>query len=340
MSLYDPSKILIFAPQTLGESVTALPAIQQLKAEEPALHITVLAEASLQAFWEMVPAMDVFQTLEKNRPTVGTIRAANYTRASLMNESLRAALLPWRAGIKRRAGFSNRWTKMLLTDVVHRPTGHRQFAAMNLLDLRGDPPAPQIEIPHAAFQTLERKITHLPNLGTKRSILFQALEAERPVGARPVITLLPGGAGPHWPDAHFALLAKNLASSLQALVLIAGDAGDAERCGAIAELAGENVHNLSGKTTLQEFSALLSISDAVVSGGNGGAHLAAVVGASTLVVSGPADSEKDAPLGNVKLLDKKKPHVSGELEFEEVSRVLTAVPPDVAYDAVTKSVQK
>lgn len=340
MSLYDQQKILILAPQTLGESITALPAIQLLKAEQPALRISILAEARLKPFWEMVPAIDSFQTLEKNRPTAGTIRQENYTRASLLRESFRAAVLPWRAGIKRRSGFSSRWNKMFLTEVIHRPTGHRQFDAMNLLDLRGEPPAPKIEISHTAFQTLERKLVHLPDLGKKRAILFQTLEAERPIGALPVITLLPGGAGPHWPDAHYVLLAKNLVSSLQALVLIAGDADDAERCAAIAEQVGDNVQHLAGQTTLPEFAALLSVSDAVVTGGNGGAHLAAVAGAPVVVVSGPVDAERDAPLGNVQLLDKKKPHVSGELEFEEVSRVLTSATPDIAYGAVAKLVQK
>lgn len=97
---------------------------------------------------------------------------------------------------------------------------------------------------------------------------------------------MPGGPEERWPTAHFGLLAKNLISSLKAVVLLAGDENDVEVCAEVAEAAGSDAINLAGKITLPEWAALLAVSDCAACNAGGGMHLAAALGTSVVPVCG------------------------------------------------------
>jgi heptosyltransferase-2 len=315
-----PEKVLVISPEGIGESVLSLPGLQILRQENPDVEITVMAEAELEGFWRMSPAVDFFQPLEKDRPMLGKLKYTHFDRAYLLRDGFRAALICWRAGIPRRIGFRGNWRRLLLTEIVHRPEGHRQFEFMNILGVQGEPPAPEIAVPHDGFHTLERKLTHFPNIGKKLPVIFQALEEERPMGARPILMLIPGGAKERWPVEHFGSLAKNLASSLNALVLLSGDAAV---CAEVAAAAGaDRVVNLSGQTMIPEWAALLAVSDCVVSNAGGGAQLAAAIGTPVLVVQGPVDPAKTAPLGECVLLEQESNPVTTDRAYGAVLKVL------------------
>ena len=337
-----PEKVLVIAPEGIGGAVLSLPGLQIFRQEHPDVEITVLAEPELEGFWNMCPAINGFQGLEiygRRFPNLGNIRRAHFERAYILRDDFHSALISWRAGIARRIGFRGHWRRLLLTEIVHRPEGHRQFEVMNILGVQGEPPAPELVVPRRGFQTLERKLVHFPNLGKNRSVLFQALDAERPLGARPVITLMPGGPEERWPVAHFGLLAKNLISSLKAVVLLAGDEADADVCAEVASMAGPDAINLAGKTTLQEWAALLAASDCVVSNAGGGMHLVTALGTPVVPVCAVADPQKTAPLGEYTRFDEKNTQAA-EPEFEEVTRTLTAVTTDMAYGAVVKQLAR
>ncbi len=330
-----PEKVLVIAPEGLGDAVLSLPGLQIFRQEHPDVEITVLAEAALEPFWRMCPAIHFFQLLEKNRPMLRKLKREHYDRVYILRDDFRAALIAWRAGIARRTGFRGHWRRLLLTEIVHRPEGHRQFEFMNILGVQGEPPAPQIAVPHKSFQTLERKLIHFPNIGKNRAVIFQALEEERPLDARPVITLMPGGPAERWPAAHFGLLAKNLISSLKAVVLLAGDCDDMELCTEVAQAAGPDAINLAGQITLPEWAALLTVSDCAVCNAGDGMQLVAAAGRPVLPVYGLNNPKKHAPLGKYTRFDEKKAPAN-EPEFEEVTRTLTAVTTDMAYGAVAK----
>lgn len=327
-----PEKVLVMAPKGIGDAVLSFPSLQIFRQENPDTEITVLAEAAMEPLWRMCPSLNRFQPLEKSCPMREELKREHFDRAYILRDDFRAALIPWRAGITRRIGFRGRWRRLLLTEIVHRSSGHRQFEFMNILGVQGEPPAPEITVPHEGFHTLERKLTHFPTIGKKMTVLFQALETERPMGARPVITLLPGDPEGGWPIAHFGLLAKNLVSSLNALVLLGGDAADADGCAQVAAAAGaDRVVNLAGQTTILEWAALLAVSDCVVSNLGGGAQLAAVIGTPVLLVHGLDDLKKRMPLGEyISFVHPVEP------EFEAVTQAPTSVTTDMAYGAILK----
>ncbi|MBI9020571.1 MAG: lipopolysaccharide heptosyltransferase II [Verrucomicrobia bacterium] len=334
-----PERFLIIGPDRVGDSVLSLPALQLLRQEHPAVEITMTAGPKLEAFWNMCPSIDGFQTLEEKFPNIGKLKQTHYDRVYILSNSFRSAWIPFVAGIPRRIGARGHWRLLLLTEVVHLGSGHQQFEAMSILGVQGDPPAPELRVPPESFQTLERKLVHFPNLGKNRSVLFQALEAdtECPMGARPVITILPGA--PHdpsrrWPATHFLLLARNLCSALNAVVLLGGGPEDAAVCAEIAATE-PGIINLAGETTLAEWAALLKASHCVVGNESGGTHLASALGTPVVGLYGLTDPKKTGPLGKHIVFQKREPQGrNAPRDSDAAARALALIGADEVFMAV------
>jgi len=334
-----PERFLIVGPEWIGDSVLSLPAVQLLRQAHPSTEITVTAGPKLEAFWNMCPSINCFQRLEKKVPNIGKLKQTHYDRVYILPNSFRFAWIPFMAGIPRRIGARGHWRRLLLTEVVHLGNGHQQFEAMNILGVQGEPPAPELRVPPERFQTLERKLLHFPNLGKNRSVLFQALEAgaERPMGSRPVITILPGA--PHdpsrrWPTTHFLLLARNLCSALNAVVLLGGGPEDVAVCEEIAA-AGPDIINLAGETTLSEWAAMLKASHCVVSNESGGMHLASALGTPVIGLYGLTDPKKTGPLGKHIVFQKREPEGENvRRDADAATRALAMIGADEVFMAV------
>ncbi len=196
----------------------------------------------------------------------------------------------------------------MLTEIVHFGSGHQQFEAMSVFGVQGTPKPPVLQVSEKSFRTLERKLSHFPSIGKCLTAFFQALENEKPIGARPIITLLPSAASGRskgWPAEQFALLAKNLCSSMNAVVLLGGGPKDVALCRGV-EAKDYDIINLAGQTTFSEGVAMLQASDCVVSHDNGGMHLASAVGTPVVGLHGLADVGKTSPLGKHIVLQKKE----------------------------------
>ena len=331
--------ILIVSPTWIGDAVMCMPAVQLFRAEYPETEITMLAKPLVLSLWKMHPAIDHFQTLEKTFPTLGKLKQRHFDRAYIIPNSFRSAFLPFMAGIPKRIGARGHWRKWILSEIPSFGTGHQQFEAMSILGVQGTPKAPTLEVTKKSFQTLERKLAHFPSIGKGLISLFQTLENERPFGARPVVTLLPGAArGPskRWPTENFALLAKNLCSALNAVVLLGGGPDDVAVCNDM-EAEGYDIFNLAGQTTLSEWAAMLQMSHCVVSNDSGGMHLATAVGTPVVAIFGTTDPKKTGPLGkNIVLQKSEKQNREIKRDSEEAVRALRAVRVDEVFGAVKK----
>lgn len=114
------------------------------------------------------------------------------------------------------------------------------------------------------------------------------------------VLLVPGCAPSRpykrWPPERFAALARRLAERGLGAVVI-GTADDAESVRALVA-AAPGVVDLCGRTTLRQIAALARRSVGVVGNDTGPVHIAAVVGAPTLVVmSGRSDPVLNIPCG-------------------------------------------
>ncbi len=336
------NKILIISANWIGDVIMSMPAVQIFRKENPAAKIIVLTKPRLKALWEMSPAIDQIQSskFSKGNSVIQTLRSQRIDRAYIFPNSFRSAFIPFLAGIPERIGSHGHWRRLMLTKIVHLTSGHQQFESMNILGVQGEPSIPRLNVPTENFQTLKKKLWTLPTPKKNKTLLFQALENEHPTKSRPIITLLPGAArGPskRWPPGHFTLLAKKLHSSLDALVLLSGDADDIAICQDIADTAEESVIQLAGQTTLSEWAALLKISDCVVANDSGGMHLASAVGTPVAAIFGQTDPKKTGPLGlNLVLQKSEIQRRDIARDSEQALHALSAVKPSQLFRAVQK----
>jgi heptosyltransferase-2 len=311
-------QILVVSTNWIGDAIMSMPALQLFRQAHPDAQITLLARPLIRALWAMHPAVDQLETMTAPRPTVRSLRRTHFDRAYIFPNSFRSAFIPFLAGVPRRRGAPGQWRRLLLTDPVQLPSGHQQFEYMKLLDVAGEPPAPQITISPESFQTLDAKLCGLPETG------------------KPLITLLPGAArGPskRWPAEHFARLAQRLQAELGAQIVLAGGPDDSAVCAPLAAQTG--ALDLSGKTALAEWAALLKRSDCVVSNDSGGMHLATAVGTPVVAIFGLTDPAKTGPLGRAMVLQKSAVRSRNiPRDSAEAVRALAAVTPDEALAAV------
>jgi heptosyltransferase-2 len=333
----DGESILVVSTNWIGDAVMSMPAIQIFRQENPDAKITVLARPGVEALWRMHSAIDEFQAMGKPFPTIKRLKRIHYDRAYIFPNSFRSAYVPFMAGIPRRIGARGHWRRLMLTETVRLSTGHQQFEYMNILGVQGNPPAPQITVSAESTQSLERKLCHFPNLSGRASTLLQALEADHPVGARPVITLLPGAArGPakRWPLEHFIQLA-DLCSSLDALILLGGGPDDVDACAEIVDRVGGDIFNLAGQTTISEWAAMLKLSHCIVANDSGGMHLATAVGTPVVAIFGMTDPKKTGPLGhNIVLQESERQNRDIDRDSDEAIQALASVKPDQVFLAV------
>jgi len=316
------SSVLIVSTNWIGDVIMGMPAVQRFRAENPDSRITVLAKPCVKALWQMHSAVDSVQIMGKPIPTARQLRSMQYDHAYIFPNSFRSAVVPLLAGIPQRIGLRGHWRCLMLSKIVSLSEGHQQLEYRNILDVQGDLPAPSINVPKEALQSLEKKLEALPEFGKDA----------------PLITLLPGAArGPskRWPPEHFVELAKKLCDSMGAFVVLGGGPDDAVACADIAEQAGLGVASLAGKTSIPEWSALLKMSACVVSNDSGGMHLATAVGAPVVGIYGLTDPSKTGPLGASSVLQKSTMRSRDIARAsEEAVHALGAILPDEVYAAV------
>jgi ADP-heptose:LPS heptosyltransferase len=117
-------------------------------------------------------------------------------------------------------------------------------------------------------------------------------------GAGPYVCLHPGASrtGNRWPPRCFAAVGDRLAGA-GARVVLTGTAAERSLCQAVAGALGAPPLDLTGRTSVGTLGALFAGARLVVSNDTGAAHIAAAVGAPSVVVF-PADGDPErwAPL--------------------------------------------
>jgi heptosyltransferase I len=124
-----------------------------------------------------------------------------------------------------------------------------------------------------------------------------------PVGPVAVFHPWSGGFMGHvkeWPEERWIELARNLHASRRLGVLVSGSASDVERSKSLASRmvnAGCDARSIAGEFTLAELADILASSNVVVSVNTGVMHLAALIGAPTVSLEGPAALHRWGPVG-------------------------------------------
>lgn len=286
-------RILIVGPSWVGDAILSEPLIALLRDPLHEPIVDVLAPlwcapvyARIRGIGRIIenPLGHRELGFAKRRKLARSLRANRYTRALVLPNSFKSALIPWLAGIPKRIGYAGEGRALLLTDSrrLDREALPRlvdRFVA--LAAKRGE------LVPTSAAPTL------VPD-ATNRAAAVRALGIAT---RRPIAILCPGaefGPAKRWPSEHFSALARRLLDSGYAVWLV-GSPNDRAAARPIAS-ALPKVRDLTGRTDLGTAIDLLSLAAVVVSNDSGLMHAAAAVGRPLVALFGSSSPDYTPPL--------------------------------------------
>jgi heptosyltransferase-2 len=286
------SRLLIIAPNWLGDGIMAMPAVQELRRHlHPEAQLLLAARPGQVPMWRMHRSLSSVVPLPANTSewyrSARTLKALACTHAIVVPHSFRSALLPALAGIPHRRGTVSQFGRNLL---LHDPVSlaeteslHQQWEIATLLLPGGLPaqlPAPELSPSAEDMQQASQLLRDLPI---------------------PRLGCIPGAArGPskQWPGERFREVARAWIAQTGGGVCWLGTPEDADLCRNLNQDRGAQGLSLAGKTSLPLFTAVLKSLQQVVANDSGGMHLAAAVGTPLVAVFGITDPDKTGPLSD------------------------------------------
>jgi heptosyltransferase-2 len=288
-----PQRLVVLAPNWLGDAVMALPLLRDLRRAWAETEIVVAARKAVEPLYLMVADVNGTLVLDGGggpaavaslRSNTAQLAAGDFDAALLLPNSFAVGWLVRRAGIKERWGYSRDLRGRLLTYAIPRPRlyGHQVEYYQALGTALGVAAGP----PYAALVVPDHTRVEASTL----------LERSGVASNQPFVVLAPGaayGRAKQWLPERFAEVAHLLAGDHVMTVLV-GSKGDINACREVARLAP--VVDLAGRTDLPTLAAVLSQARAVVSNDSGAMHLAAAAGARVTAVFGATNEQKTSPL--------------------------------------------
>jgi ADP-heptose:LPS heptosyltransferase len=130
----------------------------------------------------------------------------------------------------------------------------------------------------------------------------QAAKLIGPPDGRPVIGLHVGASDParRWPPEAFSTLADALTAQCDAQIVLTGVASERPLTAQVQAAMQHPATDLAGRTTLGQFGAVIAALDLLVTNDTGASHVAAAMGTPSVVLFGPTDPRRWAPLDLVR----------------------------------------
>ena len=327
-------RVLIHAPNWLGDMVMALPAIASIRRHFPSDTLAVAAPASLAPLFSAVPGVDLVVPLENAeacgksrrwvwRAQARVIASGRFDVVILFPNSFHAAWVAKQAGVPERWGYRADLRGWLLTKAIQRKrrrskeVRHQAEYYQDLVRALGIDPVPvepRIMVSMVSSQVRARATELLEQHGCGSEAI--------------IIGIAPGAAYGHakrWPSDRFADLIAMLRQERGVTCVLVGSAGDRDAGYAIESSLGSNAGagwtsrarsmpsvpnmpnvpnmvNLIGRTDLLGLVGVLASCRAVVSNDSGAMHVAAALGLPVTAVFGPTDERATRPLGNHQVL--------------------------------------
>lgn len=295
-------RLVIRAPNHLGELILALPALHASSVRERRDHGTAPV---VQVLGGLVPLLALagldarvlaLSDRRDIRSAARELRELGTRRGILLTPSISSALIFRAAGLSTRRGTTGAGRSWLLTDPVDRAgllADHRVKEFLAIADFPvtdGEPPAP--------------RLTELSTSDSAWADRHRALRIPR--DGRSSVALFPGanGASRRWPAEKFAALGRSLAKR-GFRVLVLGGPDDRE---VTAEVTGkartadglqdDTILDLGGRTSLVELAGALAKCHLMVTNDTGPMHLAAALDRPIVALEGPADVRQTRPLAS------------------------------------------
>ena len=284
-------RILVRAPNWLGDAIMGLPFLENLRYIYPQAHIGIWCKSHLRTLFKAYSKIDqviiypnsVFSLLRS------CLKLRYFSACILLPNSFSSALSAFFTGIPQRIGYATDGRDLLLTQRYPPPDKgvlHQIDYYLHLLKCMG------------------YKVKHcIPTLNTLPEGEEEQKRLRLKYGwQRDYIVFAPGAAyGPAkcWPPAYFAELAKKIKKTGQD-VLILGTQKDNSIARKILQYLGDNkkgIYNLTGLTSLAGAMSIVKKSISVVTNDSGLMHLTAALKHPQIALFGPTNPKRTAPYG-------------------------------------------
>jgi len=297
-------KLLIRAPNHLGDCVMALPMINEAREAYPGANITVLVPQSLAGLFNPNPAIDnvIGIPREHVHGLIGVMKIKeligpyHFDIGYILPPSFGSAAGFKLAGVKKRIGYISDGRRLLLTKPLALPSPlnetHRSKLYFDLLQRGANV---ELEFVHPKLFLNDDDINKgnqlLENFGLNPTeeyavVAFQAVAESR-----------------RWGISNYINLIKHIIANYGFKIILSGTEEDKKDGDEIsAETGAKQIRNLAGKTGIRELAAILSQAKFFVGNDSGAAHLAAAVGTPIVVLSGADNPKSTSPMATSKRL--------------------------------------
>lgn len=291
-------KILVIAPVWVGDLVMSQTLFMQLKNKyKDALQLDIFASELTQDLVMRMP--QVHQVLINpfkhgklsliKRIVLGVkLRAESYDEVIILPSTLKSAVTPFFAKIKKRTGFIGESRYWLINNIYKLDKKQLPRMIDRYCALANDGIKPSnIKYPELKIDT------------KNQWVLVHKFVIDI---AKPIIAFCPAaeyGPAKRWLPEHFATLA-DLLFNMGYQILLFGGGKDKDLGQQIINLAinQDNILNLCGKTSLTDVADLLTLSKCVVTNDSGLMHISCAVQANVVAIYGSSSPNFTPPLSD------------------------------------------
>jgi heptosyltransferase-2 len=287
-------RVVVRGTNWVGDSLMTIPALRALRRVLPDAHITLVIRPGTKGIFSDVDFIDEILVYNRKNafsvvPQVREWKRRRFDLAVLFQNAFEAALIPFLAGVPLRLGYATESRQALLTHPLPLPdwrsSRHEVFYYLYLITaleqmLFGRSTVCEAE-PDASIQISE----------TRKAQAAELLSAYGVSEEDAVVAICPGSINSRakrWPAEAYASLADRLIESKRRVLLI-GSKDETDVSEDVTRRMQQQPIVLTGKTTLDQITAVLDRADLIVTNDTGPAHIGAALGRPTIVIFGPTN---------------------------------------------------
>jgi len=288
-------KIIVKAPNWIGDLVMMTPALSHLKKIYPDSKITVLLKPGQKPVLKSNPSVDEIWIANERESTSNflstakKIRSGKFAFGILFPNSFSSALLFFLGRVRRRVGYSRDGRGFLLTDKIiltaDRKKMHQVEYYLEILKPLGD-------VPDA-----EKKLIYIVTEEDKKR-LEEYLKKKNVAEDSLIVAINPGGYfGPskRWSTKHYAQAAEFLVKKYRAKVFITGSPKEKELYQEIQKNTTVPLIDATLDMDLRLLGAFLQKCKLIITNDSGAMHIAAALDTNIIALFGPTDPNATAP---------------------------------------------
>jgi heptosyltransferase-2 len=287
-------RVVVRGTNWVGDSLMTIPALRALRRVLPETHITLVIRPGAKGIFAESGFIDELLIYDRKNafsvvPQVREWKRRKFDLAVLFQNAFEAALIPFLAGVPLRLGYATESRQALLTHPLPLPewrdARHEVFYYLYLVTaleqmLFGRSTVCEAE-PDASIQISEAR-------KAEAAELLRAFDVNE---GDAVVAICPGSINSRakrWSAESYASLADRLIESNKRVLLI-GSKDEMDVSEDVTRRMRQQPIVLTGKTTLDQVTAVLDRADLVVTNDTGPAHLGAALGRPTIVIFGPTN---------------------------------------------------